>query len=246
MKPGLISFVFFILNWLIIVSVPAVTVPRPLSTDDRIKQVVFDPNQVVDIVGTYGYVTTIEFSPDEVIKGRTFGDSIAWQTLIKDNHLYIKPVEPEASGNMTIVTNKHTYFFKLSTSTKNMTYLVRFKYPALLIENELTHSNNRNEDHTSKGIQAAAINMNYVSAGHKALIQLIRVFDDGEFTYFQFDRNAEIPSFYLVGNDGTESIVNTRRDGAYMVVERTGNLFTLRNGSVHLCVKKINQNNGGV
>ncbi len=52
-----------------------------------------------------------------------------------------------------------------------------------------------------------------------------------------FDQNAEIPSVYTVGPDGTETIVNTRREGQYLVVERTASLFTLRNGNAHLCVQ---------
>ncbi len=36
--------------------------PHPLATDSRVKQVAFDPNQVVEIVGTYGYQTMIELT----------------------------------------------------------------------------------------------------------------------------------------------------------------------------------------
>ncbi|MEN9136751.1 TrbG/VirB9 family P-type conjugative transfer protein, partial [Xanthomonas euvesicatoria] len=75
------------------------------------------------------------------------------------------------------------------------------------------------------------------TSGNKTAIPLKRAFDDGQFTYFMFDQNAEIPSVYTVGPDGKESLVNTRREGQYLVVERTASLFTLRNGNSHLCVQ---------
>lgn len=229
----------------------AAKTPNALLTDQRIKQVAYDANQVYEIVGTYGYQTTIEFAPDENVKVRTIGDSIAWQTVINGNRVFVKPVEPNGATNMTIVTNKRTYFFKLDSGQKqrDMTFLVRFIYP-----------NSGASDHTSGGALNASgapnaaslsqgaekpkksfdpslLNMNYSSAGDKRTIPLKTVFDDGEFTYFSFEKNTEVPAFYLVGNDGTESAVTPRREGAYMVVERTGRMFSLRNGQAQLCVE---------
>ncbi len=221
----------------IVTHVQAAMEPRPLGTDSRIKQVMYNPNQIYEIVGTYGYETTIEFAADEYVIGETFGDSIAWQTLKKFNHLYLKPVEPDAIGNMTVVTNKHTYFFNLNSSSDDMTLVVRFKYPAALADPAPGPESHRHEG--KKTPDPAMINLNYASAGHKSAIQLTRVFDDGEFTYFQFDPKTEIPSFYLLGEDGTESVVNVHREGVYMVVERTGRRFTLRNGDAHLCVENV-------
>jgi len=214
---------------------PAAKPPIGLTADQRIKQIVYDPNQVTEIVGTYGYVTTIEFAPGEIITGRTFGDSIAWQTVVRENHLYLKPVEPQASGNMTVVTNRHTYLFKLDSSSTDMTFMVRFKYPELLNESGAAAAAEKAQQ--QRHFNPAAINLNYASAGHKSAIALLRVFDDGEFTYFQFEGQSDLPAVYFVESDGTESIVNVHRDGTYLVAERIGRRFVLRNGQAHLCVE---------
>ena len=216
---------------------PAAKQPHAIHSDQRIKQIAYDPNRVTEIVGTYGYVTTIEFAPDEIITGRTFGDSIAWQTLIRGNHLYLKPVEPQASGNMIVVTDKRTYLFKLDSSVADMTYLVRFKYPALMAGADQNDSGLRSAPMTNNSFNPAAINLNYAAAGQKSAIQLLRVFDDGQFTYFEFGAGTDIPAIYFVESDGTESSVNLHRDGAYLVAERTARMFTLRNGPAHLCVE---------
>lgn len=209
--------------------------PNPLTTDARVKQVMFDPNQVYEVVGTYGYQTSIEFAGDETVKVVTLGDSIAWQTVPYQNRLFIKPVEPNAATNLTVVTDKRTYYFKLnSAQTKGgQTYLVRFVYPkALQVE-----SPEGATAKSGKGIDPSKTNLDYSTSGESAAIQLRRVFDDGQFTYFQFAKNSEIPMIYAVGADGTESVINVRREDGYLVAERTAGRFTLRNGAAFLCVQ---------
>ncbi|GAB5098056.1 TrbG/VirB9 family P-type conjugative transfer protein [Caballeronia sp. HLA56] len=221
----------------------AAKLPHALVTDDRVKQVPYDPNQVYEVVGTYGYQTSIEFANDEVVKVVSLGDSIAWQTVPYQNRLFIKPVEPNAATNLTVVTDKRTYYFKLTSSKARMTqtFLVRFFYLNSGSNQNASLSGmaggGRTDASTSNGIDPARLNIDYGVSGDKATIPLKRAFDDGQFTYFLFDQNAEIPSFYTVGPDGTESAVSPRREGPYMVVKRTASLFTLRNGDAHLCVQ---------
>lgn len=213
----------------------AAKVPHSLVTDHRVKQVPYDPNQVYEVVGTYGYQTSIEFASDETVKVVTLGDSIAWQTVPYQNRLFLKPVEPNAATNLTVITDKHTYYFKLSSARNRayMTFLVRFIYPNA---NLPAHRNDKPKS-ASTGLDLSKINLDYGTSGNKKAIALKRVFDDGQFTYFLFDQDAGIPSVYMVGPDGTESLVNTRREGQYLVVERTASLFTLRDGASHLCVQ---------
>ncbi|CAL8481731.1 TrbG/VirB9 family P-type conjugative transfer protein [Caballeronia sp. S22] len=211
--------------------------PHALVTDDRVKQVPYDPNQVYEVVGTYGYQTSIEFANDETVKVVSLGDSIAWQTVPYQNRLFIKPVEPNAATNLTVITDKRTYYIKLTSSKgrTTQTFLVRFIYPNANA-NGYTAAG-RSEAHTSNGIDPAKLNIDYGVSGDRTAIPLNRAFDDGQFTYFLFDRDAEIPSFYTVGPDGTESAISPRREGQYMVVKRTASLFTLRNGNAYLCVQ---------
>jgi len=101
------------------------------STHQRVKQVAYEPTQITEIVGAYGYQSTIEFAPDEQIKLRTLGDAIAWQIVLNGSRIFVKPLEINAATNMTIVTNKRTYMFRLIGTDKpnDMTYMVSFTYP---------------------------------------------------------------------------------------------------------------------
>lgn len=212
--------------------------PKPLITDGRMKQIMYDPMQVYKITANYYNQTTVAFAENEVIELVAVGDSIAWQVVDQGNHLYIKPVESNAGGNLTVRTNKRNYFFELtsSKSTKDQTYLVQFRYPddapALASAGTAKPAN-----FTSGDFDPAGLNLDYGISGNEAAFGLKRVFDDGQFTYFLFAEGADIPSFYRVLPDGTEAIVNTRREGNYMVVESVNNGFTLRNGNTHLCVR---------
>lgn len=214
----------------------AAKTPNALATDNRVKQVAYDPNQVYELVGTYGYQTSVEFAPDETVKVVTVGDSIAWQIMPYENRLFLKPVEPNAATNMTVITNKNTYYFKLNSSRAraSKTFLVRFVYPNT---NITSLGGGAGTIKANLGFDMEKVNLDYATSGDKRTIALSRAFDDGQFTYFLFDENTEIPAVYTVGPDGTESIVNTRREGKYLVVERTASLFTLRNGDAHLCVE---------
>ncbi|MEG4582209.1 P-type conjugative transfer protein VirB9 [Microcoleus sp. MON1_C5] len=210
--------------------------PQSLSSDSRVRHVMYDPNQVYEIIGTYGYQTSLEFATDEEVKVVSLGDTIAWQTVPYNNRVFLKPVEPRAATNMTVITNKRTYYFMLSSTklSKETTFLVRFKYPQTTSTVATMQSKPKID---STGFDPETINLDYSTSGHKHAILLNRVLDDGQFTFFRFDEKGEIPTIYTVGPDGTESIVNTRREGSYLVVERTAGLFTLRNGNSYLCVR---------
>lgn len=212
--------------------------PNSLATDYRVRQVVYDPNQVYEIVGTYGYQTSIEFAPDELVKVVSLGDSIAWQTVPYQNRLFLKPVEPNAVTNLTVITDKRTYYFKLNSSRnrESMTYLVRFHYPNANLQ--LGTGTGVSSAVTHQGFDPTRVNMDYGVTKQTNGLDLKRVFDDGQFTYFLFQEGTDIPTVYQVGADGTESLVNTRREGPYLVVERTADQFTLRSGKAFVCVKR--------
>jgi type IV secretion system protein VirB9 len=212
----------------------AAQAPHALVTDQRVKQVIYDANQVVELTGTYGYQTALEFSAEENIKVVSLGDSLAWQTVPYRNRLFIKPVEPHAKTNMTVVTDKRSYYFMLdSTSSQaKMTFLVRFHYMEAGVKEIPTPPEN-----SAALTDMGRLNFEYAFSGDVQSIPVKRVFDDGQFTFFQFADEADIPAVYVVNHDGSESVVNTRREGMYMVVERTGARFTLRHGATYVCIK---------
>ncbi|APQ06995.1 MULTISPECIES: TrbG/VirB9 family P-type conjugative transfer protein [Pseudomonas] len=222
-------------------STHAARLPKSLSTDTRVKQVAYDPNQVYELVGTYGYQTSIEFENDEMVKVVALGDTIAWQQLPYRNRVFLKPVEDDANTNMTIITTKRTYYFQL-TSQKQKTgqsYLVRFVYPST----KITTIKEIPDTATTKPVVSAGTpsspNINYGYSGDKEAIGLQGVMDDGQFTKFLMKKGADLPQFYRVLPDGTEAMVNAQREGDYWVVKRLSSMFVLRDGNSYICVENL-------
>ncbi len=70
----------------------------------------------------------------------------------------------------------------------------------------------------------------------------LHVFDDGTFTYFELRKNQAVPAIFAVDDSqGKEAVVNSRREGNYMVVQRLAPQFTLRNGGTVASVFNSNE-----
>lgn len=213
--------------------------PRPIATDSRIRTVRYSPNEVYQFIGHYGYQSTIQFADDEKVLTVSIGDSVAWLINPAGNRIFLKPVEQNALTNMTVITDKRAYLFELhaeetqNVRDKNMIFEMRFIYPQ---SDAGTVEFTQFEALPDLNRDAAKLNFHYTIRGSN-IIDPIRIFDDGEFTYFEFrDKNAEIPAFFRVDGADNEEIVNFRKRGNYIVVERVASRFTLRRGPEILCV----------
>lgn len=109
---------------------------QPITTDSRIKTLVYNPNEVFSITTHYGYQSNIEFGPKEVIDTISVGDRVGWQISPAGRRLFIRAQEENAHTNMTVVTNLRAYQFDLRSSgadavfgSEQLTYVVRFFYP---------------------------------------------------------------------------------------------------------------------
>ncbi len=225
-----------------IVNAHAKQTPLSFATDSRIKQVAYQNNNVVAIKGSPFTTTQIIFSQDEVIQDIEGGDSSSWMISHQDNlanMLFIKPTSLGLKANLTIVTNKHTYYFDLSSSkelsNKNKeTYAVKFIYPQderKILNRKLKLEQQRKEALVSNPQSPKNYNWQYSFSGNKQIMPL-HVFDDGRFTYFELRPNQSVPAVFVISNkSGRESVVNLRRQGNYLVAHLTAPQFTLREGS---------------
>ncbi len=111
--------------------------PRPGSGDPRIYVVDYDPTQVVELHGTLGYQTFVEFAPEEHIENVAIGDATGWQVTPNRaaNLLFVKPMTEGPGTNMTVVTNLRRYAFALTArphtaaGDHSIVYTLRFQYP---------------------------------------------------------------------------------------------------------------------
>lgn len=207
--------------------------PSPAAADARVRTVSYGAGDVVPLVGHYGYQMMIALEPSERIQNVSIGDSVAWLvTPAKDaGALFIKPVEANASTNMTVLTDRRTYLFELSAAratrggrTPGMTYKVQFRYP------EQAAAAAR-----AQAVRPVAYNRSYAVSGSKT-IRPTAVFDDGRFTYFAFPPNAEIPAIFLA-DGGKEALANHATRDGYVVLDRVARALVLRQGKERVKVK---------
>ena len=223
----------------------AVRESRPTPTDSRIRVMVYNPNDVFKFTGYYGYQASIEFARTEEVVSISMGDTTSWQIVPSANRIFIKPMEDDATTNMTLITNKRTYYFELyAEETKDI------RDPELVFNVKFLYPDDEDQDNIKTYASASPIsvpnienpehyNFNYYISGSEDIAPL-KIFDDGEFTYLQFrDKNKEIPSIMAVDEDLRESMVNFRLDPSnpnLVIIEQVFNKMTLRLGNMITCV----------
>ena len=223
----------------------AIRESRPTPIDSRIRVMVYNPNDVFKFTGYYGYQASIELGSDEEIVSISMGDTTSWQIVPSGNRIFIKPMEEDATTNMTLITNKRTYFFELyAEETKNirdpnLVFNVKFLYPD---DEDLDHLKtfaNSSPISAPNLEQPEQYNFNYYISGNEEIAP-IKIFDDGEFTYMQFrDKNKELPAILAVDEELRESMVNYRLDpnnSNLIIIEQVFRKITLRFGKKITCV----------
>ncbi len=224
----------------------AVEKTRSLASDGRIKVVPFETDNVVPVVATTFTSTQIVFGRGEMIENIQNGDLDAWAVNVQKglpNMMFLKPTIVGSNTNMTVVTNRHTYYFHLmsrnsQSSTQNdTTYAIHFSYPGQIRARML--ANLRYNKEQKRAILNAHkhpgnYNWDYSFNGSHSIMP-VHIFDDGRFTYLQLQAGQPIPAVFSVDNrSGKESVVNYRRDGQYLVVQQIAPQFTLREGKYHV------------
>ena len=224
----------------------AAQMPRYLGSEKKFRSYIYNPNDVYRYIGHYTYQGFIEFEEGETIGTISMGDPTLWLFEHLGNRLFLKPIgEDDSETNMTVITNKKVYHFELMAkeasgiTDEDLIFVVKFAYPDEQDKNIVQFPKVPVSDKPDMR-DLSQYNFSYQYTG-EPVIAPIKVFDNGEFTYFQFSkRNAEIPAIFTVDAAGFESLVNYRAVADYIIVERVSPQFTLRNGNDIVCVYNTN------
>jgi type IV secretion system protein VirB9 len=224
----------------------------PLTTDSRIKTIIYNPNEVYQLKFHYGFQSFIEFASDEEIEIISLGEAFPWKVTPIGKRIFIRPIQIDITTNMTIITTKRTYQFEITglafdeRTNEDLIYSIRFFYPDKEIKKPKMASTkidgketiNVREGFALNNIERGDIvNFNYTMFGNAPNIVPIKVFDDGKSTYFQFPKNnLLIPSFTSVDINGNETKLDYYMDGDYVVLKAIAIQFALRNGRELLCI----------
>jgi len=213
--------------------------PKAGSLDKRVTSVTYQENNVVQVFATYGISTMVVFDEDEKFETISLGDTDSWQVVPADkgNILFIKPTARNVATNMNVVTTQRIYYLELrdfAPEDEHKVFGIRFVYPEKRLNAALRgQAEQRAAWPNISDIDKSNVNLAYSFSGDAGLKPLM-VFDDGKKTFFKF--GANVPAIFAVDPDFSETLVNFRREGDFVVIDGSALQFTLRDGNRWTCV----------
>jgi type IV secretion system protein VirB9 len=226
------AFAFASLSLAAIAHAQTPVIPAPGPGDARIREVMYDENQIVQVRARLGYEMMIEFDTTERIENVSIGDAQSWQVTPnrKATLLFIKPMSKTSPTSMTVVTNKRIYSFQLqatevrTANDPDAMFRLRFLYPA-----PPALPAPPPPPPAPPPPKPEDFNFAYSYKGVKTVYP-IRVFDDGKSTFFEFASDKDTPAVFVIGLDGKEELANTRAQGRYAVADIVAKTFVVRYG----------------
>ncbi|WP_051241551.1 TrbG/VirB9 family P-type conjugative transfer protein [Azohydromonas australica] len=224
------------------------------ATAQQIREVVYDPMQVIHVSVSRGVPTHVQFEPGEVLvlDPATGLDSnctpeSAWCIAAEKggSDLMVKPTSASSMANAVAVkTNRRSYSFSFDpvpSPARAVTRLIVRPPPE------------PQPDAAAQRLAAAAalapqpaevlerrmsacprvLNSSYSVATGRGSGDIVprAVFDDGRFTYMQFPGNAPLPVPFEVQPDGSEAATTPTTVCGFWSVDRVVRRLRLRHGS---------------
>lgn len=203
--------------------------PSRAGPDARIQVVNFHASDVVRINTALVTNTAVEFDRGESVRSVLVGDSESFEVhvLSSANVISIKPIVARAATNMTVYTDRRSYSFYMTEGSGQPPFRVMFNYPEARRQSAAPAPN-----------YGLARDMAYQWRGNAPEILPVRVWNNGEATFFEF-RGETLPSIFAVDSRGNERSVNSTTMGNVVRVRGTGTEFTLRYGDAWLCIRRV-------
>lgn len=213
------------------------------SESDRVRRVEFKDDLVLQVVGYPDHPILLELDPSEPILGIAGGKVSGWEVEFKGSRLFVRPLDGARNTTVLVASKSRTYILDLVPGTSKMRSAsfvskIIVSYPsaplpaAERVADPVAQAKAVLEETTPlEEAQQAARNQRYslevVSEGQD--IRPREVFDDGRFTYFRFPDNLPVPTIYKSAPGAKDEwLVNSHRDGDYIVVHGIAPLWNLR------------------
>jgi type IV secretion system protein VirB9 len=208
------------------------------SRDSRVRQVPYEPDEVVRIDAQRGFATHIALDPHERILVVAPGDRDGWQVVANrgDHDVYLKPQLAAHDTNLEIRTDRRSYSFdlvvlplKAKFGNDEEVYRVTFTYPDEAQEKTRTDADRvlvQQRLAQPPVVRNARYSMQVMS--HSDDIAPTAAWDDGRFTYLRIPNNRRIPAIFRVAEDGSESVVDRHMEGDVIVIHEVAQRFALR------------------
>ncbi|MDP9897370.1 type IV secretion system protein VirB9 [Variovorax boronicumulans] len=217
--------------------------PYSATYDDtnRVRRVEYKDNLVLKAVGYSDHPFVLELDPDEPILGTAGGKIANWELDRKDFRLFVRPLEGARATTVVVASKNRSLVLDLVPGTPKA--LAAGFVSKIVVTNPAPQVAAKEPDPAEEGkaLKEAASPLTealqVVRNEHYSLeavsetidIRPREVFDDGRFTYFKFPENLPVPAIYKSAPGSQEEwLVNTHRDGDYIVAHGIGASWNLR------------------
>jgi type IV secretion system protein VirB9 len=226
--------------------------PKPGMMDARVRDVIFDKNDVISLTGYEGYQTHLKLAEDEEFVGVGAGDTGGLDITAEGNDTWIKPKAVMVRTNFDLKTNKHVYHFDyqsrkdLPKNRNTMIYSITFHYPEDEAKQLAILTAQEQLKNKLKATRYVAKNRDYWYCG-SPLMKPVETYDDGMQTHIKFNAYAEFPAIFVENEDQTEALINFHIDPetGEVVIHRIGHRFILRRGDLVGCIENRQFTGGG-
>ncbi|WP_108816835.1 TrbG/VirB9 family P-type conjugative transfer protein [Loktanella sp. Alg231-35] len=201
------------------------SIPRSGPNDARVRLATYQDGQVYRLQVSLTHVTTVEFGQGETIRSIVAGDTEGFQLdgVPGGRAFAVKPNARGVHTNITVYTNRRSYYFNVKESASPTYYVVQFRYP---------NENRR----VVNAVARQAPNFNYAASNRTAFTPT-SVSDDGTFTYFKFPRNAPVPAIFQYSNGRERSVNSTQTEDGVLRVSGVSGQWVLRLGDEIVCIQ---------
>jgi len=195
-------------------------VARPAHDDKRSSNVVCQPLFVCDIVLDLG----------EVIESMATGDSVRWilSTAVSGPngdtpHVLVKATDYGLRTNLIITTDRRVCYVILVSTNHDYQYRAHFYYPIANVAHIKPNAHSP--------FDPANFDFSYRMRGERSFMP-VHAMNDGVHTYIEMPMGIQdMPALFVVGNDGSDAIVNYRFRGRSFIVDGVPQRITLVLGS---------------
>lgn len=246
--------------------------PKTNSPHDyRIKSVVFNPTDTVEVNCVIGLSLTINVAPGERYVTHTFGDPGGWRLSQNANHIMVWPTNANSDTNLTLFTDRRVYyillhfigsrggdgsqlgntpatFIKTPWSMRSATLALNYTYPDDDRKSALVKTNaQRVQEALANASSAGLSNLSYSRSDEAGTedIRPVNVWDNFRFTYFKFEPNAELPTITYINSAGKEAVPNVHIEGPnhnIIVAENVARQWRIRSKAKVVGVLNANYN----
>lgn len=235
---------------LLLIGLSASVPQSAMARDPRLVTRTYNANEVVRLYGRAGVQASIAFAEDERIENVAIGDSTQWQITPnkRADMLFVKPLSPRARTNMTVITDRRSYFFDLiANNSAPPVYVLRFSYPQepkaasadiplpALTDEEALALSTRVEETT---VDPAKLNFAWETKGKQHILPA-RIYDDGRATYLSWNPGQPLPAIQVRSESGEEGPVNFAARDDVIVIDGVPPLIVLRAGKDMATLERI-------